>query len=70
MFFSYDFRYFVFFIDAHTKYIWYFSLVAKFDVFSIFQCFLYSKVFKCLLSVGFPAKLNLFKPIGVVNIVS
>jgi hypothetical protein len=38
--FSYDsFCYFVIFIDAHTKYIWYFSLVAKSDLFSIFQRF-------------------------------
>jgi hypothetical protein len=28
------------------------------------MCFLYSNVFKCLLSVSFPAKLNLFKLIG------
>jgi len=38
--FSFDgFRYFVIFIDAHTKYIWYYPLVAKSDVFSIFQRF-------------------------------
>jgi histone deacetylase 1/2 len=39
MFSSDDFHYFVIFIDAHTKYIWYFPLVAKSDVFSIFQHF-------------------------------
>jgi len=39
MFSSNSFRYFIIFIDAHTKYIWYFLLVAKSDVFSIFQCF-------------------------------
>jgi histone deacetylase 1/2 len=33
------FHYFVIFIDAHTKYIWYYPLVAKSDVFSIFQRF-------------------------------
>jgi len=39
MFSSVDFRYFVIFIDAHIKYIWYYPLVVKSDVFSIFQCF-------------------------------
>ena len=29
MFFSNGFCYFVIFVDAHTKYIWFFSLVAK-----------------------------------------
>jgi len=33
------FLYFVIFVDAHTKYIWFFSLVAKFDVFTIFHQF-------------------------------
>jgi histone deacetylase 1/2 len=33
------FLYFVIFIDAHTKHIWYYPLVAKSDVFSTFQCF-------------------------------
>jgi hypothetical protein len=33
------FRYFVIFVDAHTKHIWYYPLVAKSDVLSIFQCF-------------------------------
>jgi histone deacetylase 1/2 len=37
--FSNGFRYFVIFIDTHTKNIWYFLLVAKSDVFSIFQHF-------------------------------
>jgi hypothetical protein len=38
--FSFDgFRYFVIFVDVHTKHIWYYSLVAKSDVFSTFQCF-------------------------------
>ena len=39
MFSSDGFRYFVIFIDVHTKYIWYYPLVAKSDVFSIFQRF-------------------------------
>jgi hypothetical protein len=39
MFSSDGFRYFVIFIDTHTKYIWYYPLVAKSDVFSIFQRF-------------------------------
>jgi histone deacetylase 1/2 len=39
MFSSDGFCYFVIFIDAHTKYIWYYPLVAKSDVFSIFQHF-------------------------------
>jgi hypothetical protein len=39
MFSSDDFRYFVIFIDAHMKHIWYFPLVAKSNVFSIFQRF-------------------------------
>jgi histone deacetylase 1/2 len=49
MFSSDGFRYFVIFIDAHTKYIWYFSLVVKSDVFSIFQCFqvLVERQFSC-----------------------
>ena len=37
--FSNGFCYFVIFIDAHTKHIWYYSLVAKSDVFSIFHHF-------------------------------
>jgi histone deacetylase 1/2 len=39
MFSSDGFHYFVIFIDAHTKHIWYYSLVAKSDVFSTFQRF-------------------------------
>jgi hypothetical protein len=56
------FCYFVIYIDAHTKYIWYYPLVAKSNIFSIFHRF---QVF-CL-SVNFYEKLNLFKLIGVVN---
>ena len=33
------FRYFVIFVDAHTKFIWFYSMVAKFDVFHIFHQF-------------------------------
>jgi len=36
---SYGFRYFVIFIDALTKHIWYYPLVAKSNVFFIFHCF-------------------------------
>jgi hypothetical protein len=39
MFSSDGFRYFIIFIDAHTKYLWYYPLVAQSDVFSIFQRF-------------------------------
>jgi histone deacetylase 1/2 len=39
MFSSDGFRYFVIFVDAHTKHIWYYPFVAKSDVFSTFQCF-------------------------------
>ena len=39
MFSSYGFCYVVIFIDAHTKHIWYYPLVAKFDVFFTFQHF-------------------------------
>jgi histone deacetylase 1/2 len=39
MFSSDGFRYFVIFIDAHTKHIWYYPLVVKSDVFSTFQRF-------------------------------
>ena len=34
-----DFWYFVIFVDAHTKYIWFFPLVAKSNVFTIFHQF-------------------------------
>jgi len=38
--FSFDgFHYFVIFVNAHTKHIWYYLLVAKSDVFPTFQCF-------------------------------
>jgi histone deacetylase 1/2 len=33
------FRYFVIFVDAHTKFIWFYPLVAKSDVFAIFHQF-------------------------------
>jgi len=39
MFSSDGFRYFVIFVNAHTKHIWYYPLVAKSDVFPTFQCF-------------------------------
>jgi len=37
LFSSDDYRYFVIFVDTHTKYIWYYPLVAKSDVYSIFH---------------------------------
>jgi hypothetical protein len=38
--FSYvGFHYFVIFIDVYTKHIWYYPIVAKSDVFSIFHRF-------------------------------
>jgi len=39
LFSSDGYRYFVIFIDAHTKYIWYYPLVAKSYVYSIFRQF-------------------------------
>jgi len=39
MFSSDGFHYFFIFLDAHTKHIWYYPLIAKSDVFSIFQIF-------------------------------
>jgi len=39
MFSSDGFHYFVIFIDMHIEYIWYYPLVVKSDVFSIFQHF-------------------------------
>jgi hypothetical protein len=39
MFSSDGFRYFVIFVDAHTKHIWYYPLIAKSDAFSTFQRF-------------------------------
>jgi histone deacetylase 1/2 len=39
MFSSDGFHYFVIFIDVYIKYIWYYPLVVKSDVFSIFQHF-------------------------------
>ena len=39
MFSSNGFRYFVIFVDAHTKHIWYYPLIVKSDAFSTFQRF-------------------------------
>jgi histone deacetylase 1/2 len=39
LFSSDGYRYFVIFVDAHTKYIWYYPLVAKSDVYSVFHQF-------------------------------
>ena len=34
-----DYRYFVIFVDAYTKYVWYYPLVAKSDVYYVFHQF-------------------------------
>ena len=39
MFFFDGFRYFVIFIDTHRKHIWYYLLIAKYNVFSTFHHF-------------------------------
>jgi hypothetical protein len=64
MFFSNSFCYFVIFVDVYTNHIWYYPLVMKSDVFSTFhrfQVFVEHKFSQ--------KKINLFKLIGVVNIV-
>jgi histone deacetylase 1/2 len=33
------FRYFVIFVDAHTKFIWFYPIAIKSDVFNVFQQF-------------------------------
>ena len=38
-FFSDGYRYFVIFVDAYTKYVWYYPLLAKSDVYSVFHQF-------------------------------
>jgi hypothetical protein len=55
------FRYFVIFVDAHTKFIWFYPIALKSDVFNVFN-------FKYLLNVCSLEKSNLFKLIGVINI--
>jgi histone deacetylase 1/2 len=39
LFSSDDYRYFVIFVDMHKKYIWYYPLVAKSDVYFVFHQF-------------------------------
>jgi len=39
LFSSDGYRYFVIFVDAYTKYVWYYPLVAKSDVYSVFHQF-------------------------------
>jgi histone deacetylase 1/2 len=39
LFSSDSYRYFVIFVDAYTKYVWYYPLVAKSDVYSVFHQF-------------------------------
>jgi len=36
---SVDFCYFVVFVDAHKKFIWFYPLIVKFDVFNAFHQF-------------------------------
>jgi hypothetical protein len=55
------FRYFVIFVDAHTKFIWFYPIALKSDVFNVFN-------FKYLLNVCSLEKSNLFKLNGVMNI--
>jgi hypothetical protein len=56
--------YFVIFIDVHANIYGIILLLQN------HMCFLHSIIFKCLLSGSFHAKLNLFKLIGVVNIIN
>ena len=39
MLFFDGFWYFVIFLDAHTKFIWFYPIVVKFDVFNLFHQF-------------------------------
>jgi len=39
LFSSDDYRYFVIFVDAYTKYIWYYPFIAKSDIYSVFHQF-------------------------------
>ena len=55
------FCYFIIFMDAHTKYILLYSLIAKSNVFPIFIAF------KLKLKDNFLTKLNLFRLIRVMN---
>jgi len=56
------YQYFVIFMDAYNKYMWFFPLAAKSDVLNFFFNF------KLLLNDNSPPKLNPSKQIGVVNI--
>jgi hypothetical protein len=51
------FQYFVIFMDVHTKFIWFYLIVVKSNVFNV-------------LNDNFLVKLNMFKLIGVVDIVN
>ncbi|KAJ6340305.1 hypothetical protein OIU77_008126 [Salix suchowensis] len=74
MFSSDGFRYFVIFVDAHTKFIWYYPIALKSDVFNVFQQFqlLVERQFSCKIKNvqtdwgGEYRKLNsFFKTIGI-----
>jgi len=63
--FSFDgFRYFIMFVDAHTKFIWFYPLGAKSDVFTVFH------QFQVLVERQFSCKIKQFKLTGVVNIIN
>jgi histone deacetylase 1/2 len=55
LFSSDSFRYFVIFIDAHTKYIWYYPLLAKSDVYFV------SHQFQTLVQRQFSLKIKYFQ---------
>jgi hypothetical protein len=54
LFSSDDFCYFVIFVDAYIKYVWYYPLVAKSDVYSVFQQFqtLFERQFSLKIKFG------------------
>ena len=58
------FRYFMMFVDAHTKFIWFYPLGAKSDVFTVFH------QFQVLVERQFSCKIKQFKLTGVVNIIN
>jgi len=61
LFSSDGYRYFVIFVDAYTKYVWYYPIIFKSDVYSVFH------QFQTLVERQFSLKKNLFKLIGAVN---
>jgi histone deacetylase 1/2 len=67
------FRYFVIFVDAHTKFIWFYPIAVKSDVFNVFQQFqvLVERQFSRKIKIvqtdwgGEYCKLNFLKKIGI-----